>query len=122
MTDWSHIVREHGPAVWRTAYRLLNHDSDAADCFKRAFVSALAAADKELNRNWPALLKRLAIARALKRLRQRRREANRREALPDGGRAADSVQAAEAGLISAIVPNLPLEESEALSVLAAVRD
>ncbi len=101
MTDWSQIVREHGPMVWRTAYRLLNHDSDAADCFQRTFVSALAVADKEPIRNWPALLKRLATARALERLRQRRREANRRDVLPEGGgadvRAADPVQAAEAG-------------------------
>jgi RNA polymerase sigma-70 factor, ECF subfamily len=73
MTDWSQIVREHGPAVWRAAYRLLNHDSDAADCFQRAFVSALAAANKRPIHNWPALLKRLAVARALERLRQRRR-------------------------------------------------
>jgi RNA polymerase sigma-70 factor, ECF subfamily len=101
MTDWSQIVREHGPAVWRTAYRLLNHDSDAADCFQRAFVSALAVANKQPIHNWPALLKRLAVARALERLRQRRREANRRETLPEGGgadaSAADPVQAAEAG-------------------------
>jgi RNA polymerase sigma-70 factor, ECF subfamily len=101
MTDWAHIVRVHGPAVWRTAYRLLNHEADAGDCFQRTFVSALAVADKESIRNWPALLKRLTTARALERLRQRRREANRRDALPEGGgadaRAADPVQAAEAG-------------------------
>jgi RNA polymerase sigma-70 factor, ECF subfamily len=101
MTDWSQIVREHGPAVWRTAYRLLNHDADVADCFQRAFVSALAVANKEPIRNWPALLKRLAVARALERLRQRRREANRCETLPEGGGAdacaADPVRAAEAG-------------------------
>ncbi len=101
MTDWTQIVREYGPVVWRTAFRLLNHDADAADCFQRAFVSALTVADKEPVRNWPALLKRLAVARSLERLRQRRREANRREALPDGGgaddRAADPVQAAQAG-------------------------
>ena len=40
MTDWSQIVQEHGPLVWRTAYRLLNHEADAADCFQRTFVSA----------------------------------------------------------------------------------
>ena len=87
--------------VWRTAYRLLNHDSDAADCLQRAFASALEVARKQTIRNWPALLKRLATARALERLRQRRREANRRATLPEGGgadaRAADPVQAAQAG-------------------------
>ena len=63
-------------------------------------LSALAVENKEPIRNWPALLKRLAVARALERLRQRRREANRRETLPEGGgadaSAADPVQAAEA--------------------------
>ena len=101
MTDWSQIVREHGPAVWRTAYRILNHDLDAADCFQRAFTSALEVASRETIRNWPALLKRLATARALDARRQRRREANRRATLPEGGgadaRAADPIQSAEAG-------------------------
>ncbi len=101
MTDWWQIVRDHGPVVWRTAYRLLNHEADAADCFQQTFVSALAVADKEPVRSWPALLKRLAIARALERVRQRRREANRRDALPEGGgadaHAANPTGAAEAG-------------------------
>jgi RNA polymerase sigma-70 factor (ECF subfamily) len=101
MTDWSQIVREQGPAVWRTAYRLLGNEADAADCFQRAFVSALEVARTQTVRSWPALLTRLATARALERLRQRRREAGRQAALPEGGgadaRAADPAEAAEAG-------------------------
>src|SRR5438128_5345494 len=77
MTNWLQIVQEHGPLVWRTAYRLLNHGADAADCFQRTFVSALEVALVERVRHWPALLRRLATARALDQLRQRRREADR---------------------------------------------
>ncbi len=101
MTDWSQIVGEHGPMVWRTAYRLLGNEADAADCFQRTFVSALEVARRQTVRSWPALLTRLTTARALERLRQRRREAGRREALPEGGgadaHAADPAAAAEAG-------------------------
>ncbi len=101
MTDWSQIVTEHGPAVWRTARRLLGHEADAADCFQRTFVSALELERKEPVRNWPALLKRLATARALEQLRQRRRERDRMGPLPEleavDGKAVDPAEAAVAG-------------------------
>ncbi len=83
MTDWSRIVQQHGPMVWRTAYRLVNNDTEASDCFQRAFVSALELEGREEIRNWPALLKRLVTARALECLRQRRRESSRRATLPE---------------------------------------
>ena len=83
MTDWPQIVAEHGPMVYRTAYRLLSHDADAADCFQRTFVSAWELSRTEAIRNWPGLLKRLAVARTLERLRQRRRESSRVTRLPE---------------------------------------
>ncbi|HEV3078798.1 MAG TPA: sigma-70 family RNA polymerase sigma factor [Gemmataceae bacterium] len=81
MTDWSQIVREYGPIVWRTAHRLLHHDADAADCFQRTFVSALELSRTETVRHWAGLLGRLATARALELLRQRQRDANRLQPL-----------------------------------------
>jgi RNA polymerase sigma-70 factor (ECF subfamily) len=83
MTDWSQIVGQHGPIVWKTVYRLLDHEADAADCFQNAFVSALELSRKEAVRNWPGLLRRLATARALERLRQRYRESGRLSTLAD---------------------------------------
>lgn len=68
--------------VWRTAYRLLGNEADAADCFQRTFVSALELSRKEAIRNWPALLRRLATARALEQLRQRHREGGRLTGMP----------------------------------------
>ena len=73
MVDWQAVVSEHGGAVWRTAYRLLGNRADAEDCFQDAFVSALRFARREEVRDWGALLRRLATARALDRLRHRRR-------------------------------------------------
>jgi RNA polymerase sigma-70 factor (ECF subfamily) len=84
MTDWSQVVEEHGGVVWRTAYRLLGNEADAADCFQRTFVSALELSRKEAVRHWPALLRRLATARALEQLRRRHRVGRRWTALPEG--------------------------------------
>jgi RNA polymerase sigma-70 factor (ECF subfamily) len=72
--DWPSIVKKHGPVVWRTAYRLLGNDADAADCFQETFISALEVSRNQHVRNYSALLTRLATARAIDRLRQRFRE------------------------------------------------
>jgi RNA polymerase sigma-70 factor (ECF subfamily) len=75
MKEWSTIVRRHSPLVWRTIYRLLAHDADAADCLQETFVNAWTIARRETVRNWPGLLQRLATARALDQLRRRHRNA-----------------------------------------------
>lgn len=105
MTDWSDVVEQHGPMVWRTVYRLLNQEADAWDCFQNAFVSAVKLSRRETVRSWPALLKRLATAAALERLRQRYRESGRLGELPESlaaepnqsepGRAAEAGELAE---------------------------
>jgi RNA polymerase sigma-70 factor (ECF subfamily) len=101
MTEWSQIVRQYGPMVWRTAHRLLNNEADASDCFQRAFISALELERAQLIRNWRAVLKRLATARAVECLRRRRRESGRREDCQDrliiDRKTVGPVQAAEAG-------------------------
>lgn len=71
--DWQLIVKEHGPRVWQTAYRLLSNHTDAADCFQETFVCALAVSRHQRIRSFSALLVRLATARAIDMLRQRLR-------------------------------------------------
>ena len=71
MIDWNTIIKEHGPGVWQTAYRLLGNDADAADCFQETFVSALRFSRRQRVRNFSALLARLATARAIDQLRRR---------------------------------------------------
>ena len=83
MIDWQLIIEEHGPAVWRTAYRLLGNSADAADCFQETFVSALQFSRRRRVRNFSALLIRLATARAIDQLRRRFRRANFSSALAD---------------------------------------
>jgi RNA polymerase sigma-70 factor (ECF subfamily) len=99
MTDWSRIVQEYGPIVQRTVYRLLNDEADVGGCFQDAFVAALKLSRAQPVRNWPGLLKRLATARALDRLRQRCREGPQMSQLPEGlevaATAAEPQQAAE---------------------------
>lgn len=85
MTDWSVIVEQHGPLVWRTVYRLLNNEADAADCFQSAFLAAFELTTKSEVRNWAGLLKRLATVQALDRLRVRYRDRDRHTSWPEDG-------------------------------------
>lgn len=71
MTDCQSIVNRYGPAVWRTVYRLLDDYDVAADCRQETFLAALKFVQREQVRDFPSLLKRLATARAIDRLRQR---------------------------------------------------
>ena len=79
MIAWETIVREHGPLVWQTAYRLLGNRSDADDCMQETFVAAVAAARRGPVRNWFALLKKLAVARGIDCLRRRARDVLRND-------------------------------------------
>jgi RNA polymerase sigma-70 factor (ECF subfamily) len=83
MTDWQAIISQHSPIAWRTAYRLLGNDADAADCLQETFLSALDVSRREPVRDWSALLRRLATTKAVDRLRQRFRHAKRHEDLSD---------------------------------------
>jgi RNA polymerase sigma-70 factor, ECF subfamily len=74
MIDWERIVHDDGPAVWRTAQRLLGNRADADECFQETFAAAVELtrrADAGPIRKWRSLLVRLATARAVDRLRQR---------------------------------------------------
>ena len=83
MTDWSQVVQQHGAIVWKTVYRLLHNEADAADCFQDTFISAVKLSESLEVRNWPGLLKRLATARASDRLRQQYRELSRHKRLKE---------------------------------------
>ena len=74
MTAWETIIREHGPAVWRTVYRLLGNRSDADECMQDVFVAAVALSRREPVNSWPALLQKLAVLRGVDTLRRRARD------------------------------------------------
>jgi RNA polymerase sigma-70 factor (ECF subfamily) len=88
MTDWDGILREFGPTVWRTLWRLLANRADVDECFQETFLAALQYARQPSEsggevRNWSALLQRIATARAVDRLRQRYRMRVRRDDATD---------------------------------------
>src|SRR3954454_5884063 len=72
VTDWDRIVREHGPVVFATAWRILGHRADTEDVVQEVFLQAHQMQQTSPVRCWEALLRRLAACRALDRLRQRR--------------------------------------------------
>jgi RNA polymerase sigma-70 factor, ECF subfamily len=75
MTDWDELVRDEGPAVWRTLWRLLGRRADVEECFQETFLAALRYGREQRRdvRQWCALLQRMATARAVDKLRQRYR-------------------------------------------------
>jgi RNA polymerase sigma factor (sigma-70 family) len=74
MKDLTAIVAAHREAVWRTAYRLLNHREDALDCFQETFLAAAKLAEQGSVRHWRTLLVRIATRRAIDQLRKRYQE------------------------------------------------
>jgi len=120
MPDWPEIIEREGAAVWRAAYRLLGNRADADECFQEVFLAALEVAAREPVRDWGALLRRLAAARAMDRLRRRyrRREAGPAadwDALPGAAplpsRGAEDAELA--GSLRAALAGLPPKQAEA---------
>jgi RNA polymerase sigma-70 factor (ECF subfamily) len=72
VTDWDRIVREHGPMVFGTAWRILGCAADAEDVVQDVFLQVHQLERTHPVRCWRALLRRLAACRALDRLRRRR--------------------------------------------------
>lgn len=72
MTDWDRIVRDYGPLVFATAWRILGHTADTEDTVQEVFLQVHQMQRTVTVRHWPGLLRRLAACRALDRLRQRR--------------------------------------------------
>ncbi|HEX3357248.1 MAG TPA: sigma-70 family RNA polymerase sigma factor [Tepidisphaeraceae bacterium] len=109
-------MQGHGPVVWKTAKRLLNHDADVADCFQETFVSALKLAATTRIENWPGLLRRLATARALDLLRRRIRNQRVEEMPADFSTEDDPVIHAQAGelhdQLRVALARLPAQQSE----------
>jgi RNA polymerase sigma-70 factor (ECF subfamily) len=82
VTVWEEIVRDHSPAIWNTAYRLVGNRDDAADCVQETFLSAIRLGNSKPIENWGGLLHRIAIARSLDCLQKRYQTSARREPVP----------------------------------------
>ena len=113
-------MSREGPAVWRTAYRLLGNNADADECFQETFLGALRLSQRQPLRNIRAVLQRLATARAMDQLRRRYRQRKREETADWADRAADIAspgQCAEAAELSdrlrTALAELPGKQAEA---------
>jgi RNA polymerase sigma-70 factor (ECF subfamily) len=119
MIDWDELMRREGSAVWRTAYRLVRNRADADECFQETFLATLEISNRQPVRNWPALLHRLATARAIDRVRKQLRR-RRREEVADftqtEGTEDDPSQHAEAaelaGALRWAIAQLPKRQAE----------
>ena len=72
MTDLDRIVRDYGPMVFGTAWRILGHAADTEDVVQDVFLQVHQLQRTRPVRHWGGLLRRLAACRALDRLRQRK--------------------------------------------------
>jgi RNA polymerase sigma-70 factor (ECF subfamily) len=72
VTDWDRIVREYGPMVFDTAWRILGHAPDAEDVVQEVFLEVHRWNHTRRVRHWAGLLRRLATFRAVDCLRRRK--------------------------------------------------
>ncbi|MCC6683026.1 MAG: sigma-70 family RNA polymerase sigma factor [Phycisphaeraceae bacterium] len=72
LIDWASILREHGPTVWRTVYRMVNDMNAAYDCYQETFLAAVQMSRKSTVDNWQATLRTIAARKAIDHLRRRR--------------------------------------------------
>jgi RNA polymerase sigma-70 factor (ECF subfamily) len=132
MTDWTAIVHEHGPAVWRTLWRLLGNRADADECFQETFLTALQYSRGQGRGvlSWSGLLQTISTSRAMDRLRQRYRTNAAFDSLVDGADAADAAPSHRPGPVEWAVASelserlrralcrLPQPQAEAFSLHA----
>jgi RNA polymerase sigma-70 factor (ECF subfamily) len=71
MNDWERIVREHGPAVFATAWRILGHAAETEEVVQEVFQQAREATRGQEVPCTEVLLRRLAVGAALEQLRRR---------------------------------------------------
>ena len=71
-TDWNDVVRQHGPRVFRAAWRILGHEADAEDVVQSVFLEAHRLWREQPAGAWVGILPSMATRRALDRLRTRR--------------------------------------------------
>ncbi len=94
MDDWAKMIEEHGPSVYRAAWRILRHRQDVEDVVQDVFEHAWSTRTNQDVRVWGAWLTRLAVCRALDRLKRKRpvnlatfdipdSSSNKRDALED---------------------------------------
>ncbi len=73
MPDWESLVRESGPAVYRTAWKILRNAEDAEDVLQDVLLELFQMLQRRPVDQYDGLVRRMAVLRSLDRLRQRKR-------------------------------------------------
>jgi RNA polymerase sigma-70 factor, ECF subfamily len=113
---WETIVHEHAPAVLGAAWRILGHAADAEDVAQEVFLEAYRKWQNRPDSEWTALLRRLAVCRALDRRRRRKPTAGSDELIEVAARSPGPTEIAVAGelacLVQQAIDRLPRREAE----------
>lgn len=70
--NWNQVVELHVPGAYRAAWRILGHTEDTEDVLQDVLIEAYRHFQSGNVSNWSAFLKRLAICRAIDRVRRRK--------------------------------------------------
>lgn len=113
--DWDCIVRQNAAGVVNAALRVLGNAADAQDVAQDVFVEAFQRWTATTNHRWSGLLRKMAVCRALDRLRRVKRTDSLPEVVCDPF-AAEPVEAAVARELEErlrhALRNLPPREAE----------
>jgi DNA-directed RNA polymerase specialized sigma24 family protein len=77
MNDWDRIVREHGPAVFTTAWRILGDEDAADEVVQEVLGQTVEIACEQDADGLESMLRRQAVSVALEQLRQQPAAAGR---------------------------------------------
>ena len=70
--DWETLIEAHFDDVLRISWRILGRAADVDDCAQDTFLHLFQLQQREPIRNWPGLLRHVAVTTALASLRRRR--------------------------------------------------
>ena len=109
MHDWHEIRQRYGPLVWSTVYRIVKRHDQALDCYQDVFVEAMERSEEQPVRSWPALLRWLAVRRALDRLRKEQRAASHIDSFDESRLQSDGMEPSGAAEFGELVERVRLE-------------
>ena len=70
--DWDALFDAHADDLIRICWRILGRRADVDDCVQETFVQAFQTQQRQAIRNWPGLLRRIAVLNSLALLRKRK--------------------------------------------------
>jgi RNA polymerase sigma-70 factor (ECF subfamily) len=70
--NWDGLFEANADDLIRVCWRILGRRVDVEDCVQETFVQAFQIQQREAVRNWPGLLRRIAVMTALATLRKRK--------------------------------------------------